>query len=156
MTWNGTDASGHAFQTVAQSSAVILLFQSFVEDFTLVRTRGLLSVASDQTAATEFQIGAVGIAIVSTAAFTAGAASVPTPVTEAAWDGWLWYQSFANRMVFVSGVGLETPYAVQFEIDSKAMRKVSADETLIVVAENASGAHGLSIAAPIRTLLKFA
>ncbi len=45
--------------------------------FTIVRTRGLISVRSDQAAGTEPQVGAFGIAVVSEDAAVAGAVSIP-------------------------------------------------------------------------------
>ena len=153
-TWLGTDAAAHAFATVAASSAVILSSASILEDITILRTRGILSVMSDQFAATEFQIGAAGIAVVTTAAFTAGIASLPTPVTESSWDGWLWYQSFCQRVVFGTAVGIEPQFVTSYDIDSKAMRKVGPDETIVCIAENASASHGISVVCPIRQLMK--
>ncbi len=153
-TWAGSDATAHAFATVAASSAVILSSLSILVDITILRTRGVLAVGSDQVAATEFQIGAAGICVVTTAAFTAGIASLPTPVTENSWDGWLWYQSFAQRVVFGTAVGLEPQYVTSYQIDSKAMRKVGPDETIVCIAENASASAGLSVTCPIRQLMK--
>ena len=53
---------------------------------TIVRTRGMFSVGSDQGLAAEFPFGAFGIAVVSNDAASAGAGSIPSPYTDAFWD----------------------------------------------------------------------
>ena len=63
-----------------------------VDDLTLMRTRGMLNLVglTSDAAGVGFQ-GAFGIAVATAAAVTAGIASVPTPLTEQAWDGWLYW-----------------------------------------------------------------
>ena len=63
---------------------------------TVVRTRGLFHCFLDGVLAADGDgfFGAVGIGLVSTAAFDAGITAVPTLVTEAVWDGWLWHSFF--------------------------------------------------------------
>ena len=75
---------------LALAAATNLLDQSFQpsESETIVRTRWIISVQSDQVVAGERPFGAVGITIVSAEAFTAGAASIPAPYSNAAHDGW--------------------------------------------------------------------
>ncbi len=58
------------------------------DGFTIVRTRGYVQVLlTTATAANNGFQGAFGIGIASTAAIAAGIASVPTPLTEQAWEG---------------------------------------------------------------------
>ena len=67
------------------------LVTTFGEE-TLVRVRGLLHcVLTAATAVGDGYFGAVGIGLATTAAVAAGAASVPTPITELGWDGWLYH-----------------------------------------------------------------
>jgi len=105
------------------------LITSFGEE-TMVRHRGLF-VANlvSATSAGDGFIGAVGIGIVSSSAFTAGISSVPTPVTEMGWDGWLWHSFFEVHKGSVDGVGSEHQ---RIELDSKAMRKL--EEAMTVYA----------------------
>ncbi len=51
--------------------------------FTIVRTRGLLIVQSDQVAATEQPFGALGLSVVTDQASAIGISAVPTPITDA-------------------------------------------------------------------------
>ena len=55
------------------------------------------------------------------------------------------------RFEFISGVGVfQTRW--DFEVDSKAMRKVSANETIVTMAQSQQGAFDIS--ASLRTLVK--
>ena len=62
----------------------------------LIRTRGeFLIFLHSATALAHGYHGAFGIAKATTVAITAGAASVPTPITEENWDGWLYHRYFS-------------------------------------------------------------
>ena len=91
------------------------------------------------------------MAVVRTEAFTAGVASVPEPFSDADWGGWLMWRSFSYRVFVNDATGLNFPNW-NLEIDSKAMRRVLPNETIVIVAESQAGAF--SIAAPLRVLLK--
>ncbi len=125
---------------------------------TVVRIRGWFDAfLTGYTSAGDGFQGAVGIGLVSTAAFTAGIASVPTPIIEAAWDGWLWHQFFGVHGQLAAGstsVGTSGP-GVSREIDSKAMRKVSDEMTVYAVVEVVEIGTGLlSVHLDSRLLLK--
>ena len=114
-TRKATDWSASAIQTgsVAIAAATKALLQTFVPvagGETIIRTRGTFSVASDQAGASELQIGALGICIVSDIAAAAGAASIPGPATNAAWGGWFVHQYFSRWFEFISGVGVEANF----------------------------------------------
>ncbi len=119
--------------------------------FTIVRTRVTLFVRSDQEAASEFQVGAYGHAVVSDQAEAIGVTAVPTPITDMASDLW-----FVHQMVMSEYVLGEGSRSRPWLIDSKAMRQVEEGEQLITVGEFASGAagNGLIIAAGGRFLIK--
>jgi len=91
---------------------------------TIVRIRGqfdfMLTLA---TAAGDGFQGAVGIGIASTAAVTAGIASVPTPITEQGAESWLWWHVFSVHNPVVSSSGITRSGFQRIEVDSKAMRK---------------------------------
>ena len=140
--------------TVAASSAQLL--QTFVPASggeTVIRTRGLFAWRSDQFAASEVQIGAVGIGVVTEQANSVGITAIPHPDTDSAWGGWLWHSYFTSRVDFTSGAGFLFDGVHRMVIDSKAMRKVGDNERLIVVIEN-SGAFGLQVSSQIRLLSK--
>ncbi len=136
-------------KTLLSSSAGLL-----ISNFTIVRTRGILCIGSDQTGATEDQVGAFGVGIVSEQARAAGAASIPGPVSEAIWDGWFVHQFMINRFVNVTGVGVDANFVKTIEIDSKAMRKVDSNDDLVLMVENGSGSTGFVFTAQMRFLIK--
>jgi len=108
---------------------------------TVVRLRGeLLLWLSLAAAAVDGFSGAFGIGIVQNPAFTAGIASVPTPVTEAADENWLYHRFFACKTAELFATGAEPagrmlPAFLRLEVDSKAMRKFDAGVTLYAAVE---------------------
>ena len=141
--------------TTLTASSVVLseVFVPIVGGETVIRTRGLFSYRSDQFAASEVQIGAVGIAVVTEQASTVGITAVPHPNTDSAWGGWLWHSYFLSRVDVSSAVGVQFDGVHNIVIDSKAMRKVDEDERLVVVVEN-SGAFGIQFNTSERFLSK--
>ncbi len=136
---------------MGDAGATLLASASFEEPVTIVRTRGFVSLRVASVAADVDIVGAIGVGIVSTEAFTAGIASVPEPFSDADWAGWYVWHAFAYRFEFSDASGFNFPNW-SFEIDSKAMRKVGSNNTLVVVAESFGGAY--NIASPLRTLVK--
>ena len=143
-----------AFTTVAASTAVLdQVFIPLPGGETVLRTRGIFTFMSDQAAANENVLGAVGIGVVSEQAATVGITAIPHPATDAAWGGWLWHSFFASRLQFVSAVGVLPEMAQTIVIDSKAMRKVGENERLVLVMENSS-IKGLQFGMSVRILSK--
>ncbi len=101
--------------------------------FTIVRTRFLVGIISDQTAASENQVGALGMAVVSDQAVAVGVTAVPTPIIDMASDLWFVHQLMYNTFVFASGIGFQDGGLKVTEIDSKAMRKVDIGQDMVVV-----------------------
>jgi len=117
---------------------------------TVVRTRGMVSV--NPVIAGDAQIvGAYGIGIVSDEAFAAGVAAVPGPINDADWGGWFVWRSFAFTQAQLDATG-SLIQSVQMDVDSKAMRKMSTNETVVLVAE--SQAVGFEISMGLRLLFK--
>ena len=83
-----------------------------------------------------FDAVAVGICNVSENAFDAGVASVPTPLADLAWDGWIYHQ-LVGRMFGpeTAELGASVLDSVRMDIDSKAMRKTRFSDVLIGVVE---------------------
>ncbi len=114
------------------------------EPVTIVRTRGsLLFYLSASVTGGDGYHGAVGIGIVEANAFNAGIASMPTPITEEDWDGWMWHQYFhllaptpiAGGASQDGDAMLTVGAILRQEIDSKAMRKIHAEEVLFAAVE---------------------
>ena len=132
-----------ASATLVTSGGTILLTLTTAEkarrSFTIVRTHLSVSMESDQAAASEVQVGAVGMCVVSDQAEAIGVTAVPTPVTDAASDLFFLHQYLMNSFLFASGVGFQDNVGRFMSIDSKAMRKVNDDQDVIVVVELATG-----------------
>ena len=124
---------------------------NFMTKPTIVRTRGIVSVFPTSAAADLNIVGAVGMGIVSDQAFDAGVASMPEPMTDANWGGWLVWHAFSYHLEFGTNASINYP-RWDFEVDSKAMRKVGVNETVIIIAESTTGAF--SISASLRQLYK--
>jgi len=106
---------------------------------TVVRTRGIIDVGTDQAAGTEHPFGAFGVAVVSEQARAAGVASIPTPITDEGSDLWFVHQFFFAGFFFLSSVGAGQDH-VQYSFDSKGQRKLEGDDSQAIVfaVENAS------------------
>ncbi len=127
-----TELAG-ASNIVSSGSTLLASQAAGHEGETLVRTRGLfMATLLTASAAGDGFFGAIGIAKVTTAAATAGVGSMPTPITEAGWDGWLLHRYFGVAQALVNQGGGAIH---RLELDSKAMRKVNDDESIVMIAE---------------------
>jgi len=102
---------------------------------TIVRIRGYASFwLTSATSPGDGFLGAVGIGLVSENSFLAGAASVPAPITDMEWDGWMFHQFFDIRTLSAThGDGVNAVKAVAtFDVDTKAMRKWEADNMILM------------------------
>ena len=115
-------------------SGIILL----IDGATLVRTRGSFQAYLTAVAgAGQGFHGAIGIGIVNEDAFAVGVSTIMDPITDADFDGWLYHRFFDIHSVTgtladgVNSVGVET----SFEVDSKAMRKVTDGDVLFAAVE---------------------
>jgi len=140
----------------AASSAVLLgslnAAALALRPFTIIRTRFLATWESDQGATGERPIGSIGLIKVTDSAVAAGVGSIPTPQTEADAD-WFVYQTMSQSFVFADATGFAANGQRQYEIDSKAMRKVGVDEDVAVVSQEIN-AVGATVGAFGRILIK--
>ncbi len=128
-----------AVQLVSSLSAGALLLRPF----TVLRTRMLIAWDSDQSTANEDPQGDYGKIVVSENAAAAGAASIPDPSSV---DGdpdadWFVHQPVQSRFSLKTAVGFESNAGVQWTIDSKAKRKVGADDDIVSMVSE-TGGHG--------------
>ena len=162
--WGGSTAGQTGRTALAAATAALFSrfsaaqFDVIGSPLTTVRNHGQLSVESDQSVAGETVQGAIGLAIVSEPAAAAGIGSIPTPITESDWDGWLMWMPFSHTMQFVqqdaTGVQIVQPSNSIFNYDSKAMRKIQDQESLVFVIENENATAGLLFTWYSRTLFK--
>ena len=147
--WSGGPSTAGDGQPISITSSIAVLggvgATPTGDGITLIRTRGSFSchLEAATTQGDGFH-GAFAIGKATSAAFVAGVASVPTPITEEGWDGWLYHQYFtinaggpiaaataADQQNQVNNVSA----ALRLEVDSKAMRKITIDETFYFVIE---------------------
>jgi len=119
--------------------------------FTIVRSIIQIWLTSDQAAAAEDQVGAVGIAVVSDQASAIGVTAIPTPVTDMGSELW-----FAHQIVMGDESALTdvAKPGQQYQINSKAMRKVNEGEDIVIVVENSVVASGMTVFLAGRMLIK--
>ena len=142
--------------TVSNSSVIVTSLNVAalaLRPFTIVRSRGMLYINSDQTGATEAAFNAYGRAVVSDQASAIGVTAVPTPVTDNASDLWFLFQPLMLNYQFNSSIGTMIR-GYQLDIDSKAMRKVEDGQDIVSVVENSSVGSGSIIGSFVRTLVK--
>ncbi len=152
-TWAG--AIPAAISTVPAASKVLLASATLSNpgiDETILRVVGQLGVGSDQTAAPETVIGAVGMCLVTDTALAVGVSSLPDPVTDVQDDIWFMYQAFVQKFEFESATGTTPNFLTQYAIDSKAKRIWHSGMSLAIVAANAHASQGLQLAFPNRVL----
>ena len=112
---------------------------------TIVRSRGMITIQPQTYGADLSIVGAFGIGVVSNEALGIGVTAVPEPFSDADWGGWMVWRSFAGRVEFRSDVGLLfRDSTLEYEIDSKAMRKVEPNSALVFVAESQQGAFAMA------------
>ncbi len=116
---------------------------------TLVRTRGVFHAQSDQQAAVEAPVLCMGMMFVTEEAAAAGA--VPSPFTDADADWFVWETVVPSAN---TGAGTQVSGSVRKIIDSKAMRKVDDQSSLILVVENVDAAAGALFSFSTRMLFK--
>ena len=80
---------------------------------------------------------AFGLGIVSTDAFTAGAASFPDPFGDVDYP-WLWHGTMFLRSELAAGVNAWGMSAQRLEVDTKAMRRFKPSESLGWIVESAT------------------
>ncbi len=120
--------------------------------FTVVRTRLFWYVRSDVVTGGEEYGGALGMCVVSDQAEAIGVTAVPTPVTDIGSDLFFVFEQQYGRF---GGTQVEE-VGQRKEIDSKAMRKVVEDESVILTLESGPGAVSASMVSVIggRMLIK--
>jgi len=128
----GSAVSGFtASQQVIVGSGVVPL----EEGITVVRIRGnLQAILTSATASPDGFHCAIGIGVVTDQAFAIGATAVPGPLSEMEWNGWMYHRFFDVHADAAFSAG-QQPASISFEVDSKAMRKLSIGNTLIAVVE---------------------
>ena len=149
-----------AFQGISSSSALLLGSgaQVLADALTLVRLRGEFAYQLRSAAAElDGYHGAFGIGVVQEEAFAVGITAVPTPITDADWDGWIYWQPIAAQ-AYTDAEVLNTGGALigsRRIVDTKSMRKLNLGDVIIAVVEATEiGTAVLHVHFDCRVLLK--
>jgi len=114
------------------SSLFTTAFNVITGGITMVRLRGEIVIASSMTSGDSADL-AVGIGISTIEAVTAGVASLPSPIVDADWSGWMHHQFCSVSAITQSVTQQSQNY--RFEVDSKAQRKTPLGQTIFAVVE---------------------
>ena len=143
-------AGGDTAAILSNAGASILAMRPY----TIVRTRGFLSLSTDNHVAEELQEFSFGHCVVSDEAFAIGVTAVPTPDTDMDSDLWYVFEQMAAKNEFSSAAGFDPRGAIQYRYDSKAMRKVEDGQTDISVIESSGASSGFELTHSFRQLIK--
>ncbi len=122
--------------------------------FTVVRTRGIFHVRSDQAAASEVYAASLGLAVVSEQATAIGITAVPTPYTDMGSDLFFVYEQVVSSLRFVNSTGFTDPSGLTIQFDSKAMREVDIGQDIAVTTEALAAGNGVDTVLGFRMLVK--
>ena len=135
--WAGA-VFGESTLTVTQKLLTSISGASAVDE-TVLRSRGEVLIVGVPDAVTDDEVVGLGLMVVTLDAAGVGGVSLPGPIANLDAD-WLWHQlvPLASAAVTAgsdSAIGL----VVRVPIDSKAMRKVPLNRTVVLVAELSTG-----------------
>ena len=147
--WFGPAAQNYV--AVASGGATLVASLPFESANTVVRSRGQVSIRASVYSADVDIIGAFGMAVVSAEALAIGVTAIPEPFGDADWGGWFVWRSFSHHFESISQAGVLLG-SWEFEVDSKAMRRVGVNEAVVLIAESNNGAFQIS--SPVRMLVK--
>jgi len=109
--------------------------QTFNAGATILRVRGSGLITMKGATDNDKAAIALGLLLVDADAFAAGDSAMPDPADDST-RGYLWFGSWVLNSVIVTGTQVSEACAtVRFEIDTKAMRKTRATETLVMVGQ---------------------
>ncbi len=144
----GTTSAGNTLLSTLNAAALAL------RPFTVVRTRLTILIQSDQSATSEAVQGVYSRQVVKETAAAIGVSAIPGGVDEPDADFYV-YQPLMFNFEFSTAAGEELliGHANYWHVDSKSMRKVGIDETIVGVLDLRT-ALGTIIAIEGRSLVK--
>ena len=151
--WDRGDFISTTLAAASTKALVVLFIPGSGLDITIERIYTTTLLRSDQAAGSENQLVAFGAIVVSMDAFTAGAASVPGPISDGDAD-WMMHGFMPNRFNFRDGTGSDSIGGAVFQNDSKARRRVADGHGLAFVLETGAASSGLVVAQGITALAR--
>jgi len=115
------------------SSSVLSIGAALERTIVRMRGGGLIHLNAATAVGDGFFVG-LGIGLVTLQADTAGAASIPGPISDMDWDGWMWHKFCSIAAItatIADGVNASSA-ALHFDVDTKAMRKWNEDSMAVV------------------------
>jgi len=145
--------TGLSAASTAVLSHVLTTEEKALLPFTVVRTRGIFHIFSDQLAASEQYVASLGMAVVSDQAVSIGVTAVPTPATDRNSDMFFVYETLMGALRFSTAAGFrDIGQLMQF--DSKAMRKVEEGQDIAITQETEAISSGANVTVGFRMLVK--
>ena len=141
--------------SVANSNTLFLsLFAGALalRPFTILRTRMIITIESDQFGVTERPSGDYGRIVVEDQAVGIGATAIPSPVSDPEAD-WFVYQPLSYTFLFVAAGTIQADASRQYLVDSKAMRKVDINQDIAGMI-HLRGSVGAIVGSEGRTLIQ--
>jgi len=118
----------------------LTLGETALQDATVLRCRGNLLITAVPDAATDSDTVGLGICVVTAAAIAVGGTSIPGPINDLGFDGWLWHQFVPLDAVSLTAADEQAiTLNVRVEIDAKAMRRMPQDHGVVLMAESNTG-----------------
>ena len=151
--------AGVGQQTIVASSVQLLASLSagalLLRPFTILRTHMLIAFSSDQAAVTEVPQGTFARIVVTETASAVGATAVPDPsnIDGDPDAGWFLSKDVFVKFQFLDATGFEGDSSTQYEVDSKAMRKVGPDDDVVSMFSETAG-QGAQIVTRGRMLIQ--
>ncbi len=135
--WTG--ATSGSVVSVGGGTQQVLLSVSVAESAgqqnTLLRSRGQILVQATPDAASDAEVMGFGLIVVHSNALAIGTTSLPGPIADIGAD-WLWYDFVPfDAVVDTAGSANDRGIIHRLEIDSKAMRRVPNDHSVVLMAE---------------------
>ncbi len=154
--WVGTN--GLSFGTVAANGTSIVNSIAFTDPATILRLIGeVVTVFPNQTlVANDAAQLTLGIGLVSSDAAAVGFTALPDPLDEPGYDWLWWYSTFLfNMNITTENVVPDGSFYSRIPIQSKAMRKLKPNMTLVLVQQylSESGSPTVGTAGQFRCLI---
>ena len=132
---------GGPFALTSLTATQSILAQITVgEAETIVRIRGFYLIKAIPDAATDDEVVGLGLIVVSDQAAAAGGTSVPGPIATIGVQ-WLWHNYVPLNAGQAALSGADLGSMVRGVIDSKAMRKMGPNDSLVLIGELSTGLY---------------
>jgi len=141
-TWTGITFNETAVGTTQAIMGAISIAASTAQ--TVLRMRGVVLIKGTPDALADDDTVGLGIGIFSTDAVAVGGVSLPEPLGDANTD-WLWHQYVPLLAGQAALLGQDIGSIVRVEIDSKAMRRMKANQSLVLMAIRSPGNYAACV-----------